>query len=185
MRTGLAAGKDRAVGRFDRNDPEIGLARLQHLADTGNRAAGADPGDKHVDVAGSVIPDFFGGRPPVNFGVGRILELLRDDRIRNFGHELVGTCDRFAHALGAFGQHQLRAKQLEHLAPLDRHGVGHDQNQPIAAGRGNESERDAGIARRRLDQRGNARADLAGGFERLDHRDTDAILDAGDRVEEL
>jgi hypothetical protein len=45
-------------------------------------------------------------------------------------------------------------------------------------------ERDAGIAAGRLDQSAPG-FQLARFFEMLDHRETDAVLDRGERVEEL
>ena len=86
---------------------------------------------------------------------------------------------------GAFGQHQFGAEQRQHLAALDRHGLRHGQDQLVALGGGGEGERDAGIAGGRLDQRRLAGRDLALGFQRLDHRDADTVLDRGDRVEEF
>ena len=83
VRAGLAAGQDRAVGRLDRDDLEAGLARLQHLADAGDGAAGADAGDEDVDLAVGVVPDFLGRGPAVDRRVGRVLELLRDDGVRD------------------------------------------------------------------------------------------------------
>lgn len=59
------------------------------------------------------------------------------------------------------------------------------KNQAIALGSGGEGERNAGVAGGRLDQRGLAGRDLARRFQRLDHGYADAVLDAGDRVEEF
>jgi hypothetical protein len=48
-----------------------------------------------------------------------------------------------------------------------------------------KAKRNAGVARGRLDEGGLARLDLALRFQALDHGDADAVLDRGDRVEEL
>ena len=40
----------------------LGLRALQHLADAGDRSAGADAGDDDVDLAVGVVPDFLGRR---------------------------------------------------------------------------------------------------------------------------
>ena len=66
-----------------------------------------------------------------------------------------------------------------------RHRLRHGEDQLVALGGGGEGERDAGVAGGRLDQRRLARRDLARRLQRLDHRDADAVLDAGDRVEEF
>ena len=178
-RTGLSAGSTAIT-------LSAGLPRLQHLADAGDRAAGADAGDEDVDLAIGVVPDFLGRGPAMDLRIGGVLELLRDDRVRDLLEEFVGAA-RCAPRMprAAFGQHQLGAEQLQHLAPLDRHRLRHHQDQPVAARRRDEGERDAGIARGRLDQRVDARADPAARLERVDHRDADAVLDAVDRVEEL
>ena len=51
--TGLASGSTATIFK-------PGLAWLQHLADAGERAAGADAGDDHVDLAAGVAPDLLG-----------------------------------------------------------------------------------------------------------------------------
>ena len=84
--------------------------------------------------------------------------------------------DGALHALGRFGQFDLRAQQHQHLAPLQRHGFRHHQDQLVALGRGDKGQRDAGIAAGRLDQHGLARRDDALLFQRLDHGDADAVL---------
>jgi len=99
--------------------------------------------------------------------------------------QLLGLGDGALHAFRAFGQVQFGAQQLQHLAPLDRHGFGHGQDQAIALGRGDEGQRNAGVARSGLDQRADARLDLARGLQRLDHRQADAVLHARQRVVEF
>ena len=61
---------------------------------------------------------------------------------------------------------------------------GHGQDQPVAARGADEGERDAGIARGRLDQHG-ARADLAPASIASIIADPDPVLDAAERIEEL
>ena len=65
---GRAAPPDRTgrVLRLDRDDLERGPARLQHLADAGDGAAGADAGDEIVDLAMRVVPDLLGRRAAVD-----------------------------------------------------------------------------------------------------------------------
>ncbi len=89
------------------------------------------------------------------------------------------------HALRGGRENQFGAKQSQHLAAFDRHRFGHHQNQPIAARRRDEGERNAGVARRRLDQNTAPGRDQALRLERIDHRNADAVLDAGDRIEEF
>jgi hypothetical protein len=49
VRAGLAAVEDRALLGLDGDDLHGRLALLEHLADAGDRAAGADAGDDDVD----------------------------------------------------------------------------------------------------------------------------------------
>src|SRR5437016_6175799 len=58
VRTGLAAGEHRRGFRLDGHDMHRGLALLQHLADAGDGAAGADAGNEYIDLATGVVPDF-------------------------------------------------------------------------------------------------------------------------------
>jgi hypothetical protein len=109
---------------------------------------------------------------------------LRHDRARGGGQDLLGPGDRALHPLLRRSQLQLRAEQLEHLAPLDRHALGHAQDQAVALGGGDEGQGDARVARGRLDQ-GGAGLQPALRLELLDHRHADAVLDAAHRVEEL
>ena len=60
-------------------DLHAGLARLEHLADAGDGAAGADAGDDDVDLAVGVVPDLLGGGLAVDLGVGRVVELAGQD----------------------------------------------------------------------------------------------------------
>ena len=120
----------------------------------------------------------------MNGGVGEVLELLRHDRARDFGEELPRPLHRPAHALFGAGQLKLGAQQGQHLAPLDGHAFGHDQDQGIALGGGDEGEPDAGVAAGRFDQRG-ARLQKPARFKGGDHGDADPVLHAGGRIEEL
>ena len=71
-----AARKYRRSIRFYGDSLERGFAFLDHLADAGNRAAGADAGNQDVHLAIGIAPDFFGRRAAVDVGVGRVIELL-------------------------------------------------------------------------------------------------------------
>ena len=75
--------------------------------------------------------------------------------------ELGGALDGSRHAAGAGRQLQLGAEVREDLAPLDRHRLRHDEDQPVAARGGDEREADAGVAGGRLDQHRAAGLDAA------------------------
>ena len=157
---------------------------FQYVGNTGQRAASAHTRDKDINVAVSIFENFLCGGVAVNFRVGRIIKLLQHDRTINLGHQFFSTGNRTFHALGRRGQVNLCPQKHQHLAPFNRHAFRHGQNKVVALGRSNESQRNTGIARSRLNQ-GGTRFDLArllGGF---DHCQTDTILDRCQRIEEF
>ena len=97
----------------------LGLALLEHLADAGDRAAGADAGHEDVDGAVGVVPDLL-GRWCARWisGFAGVLELLGEDGARGLGDDLLGACDRALHALGARGEHELGAVGAQQRATL-------------------------------------------------------------------
>ena len=78
----------------------VGLRDFEHFAHAGDRAAGADAGDEDVDLAVGVAPDFLGRGLAMDFGIGRVLELLRHEVVLVLGHQFLGPADRAGHALG-------------------------------------------------------------------------------------
>ena len=110
------------------------------------------PATNAVDLAVGVVPDLLGRGAAVDLGIGRVLELLRHDGVRDLGLQLLGRAMAPFMPMRAGRQHELGAEERQHLAALDRHGLRHDQDQPIAARGRDEGERDAGIAGGRLDQ---------------------------------
>jgi hypothetical protein len=113
-----------------------------------------------------------------------IVELLRHHRAGIGLDQLARAGDRAGHALFCRGQFQLGAEDQQHLAALQRHALRHDQGQAVALGGSDEGERNAGIATGRLDDLA-AGLQHALGFQIFDHRHADAVLDGGQRVEEL
>ena len=184
---GPGAPPDRTgeVFRLDRDHAHARLSRLQNLADSGDRAAGADAGDDEVDLAERVVPDFLRGGAAMDLRIGGIFELLRHDRARRRIDDLVRLGDRAFHALRGGGEDQFGPEQGEHLTPLDGHRFGHHQNQPVAASRRHERQRDSSIAGGGLDKNSASWRNLALRLERVDHCDADPVFDARDRIEEL
>ena len=89
VRPRLAAGQNRRIFRLDRDHLEARPARLQHLADAGDRAAGADARNDDVDLAMRVVPDFLGGGAAMDVRIGGVLELLGNDRAGRRGDDLL------------------------------------------------------------------------------------------------
>ena len=122
------------------------------------------------------------GGGQVDGRVGRVVELLQDEAVRRLGQDLVGLGDGALHAVGAGGEHNLRAKGQQQHAPLQAHGLRHGEDQLVALDGGHKGQRDAGVAAGGLNQHGLAGRDLAGLFGGLDHGEADAVFHAGNRV---
>ena len=82
-------------------------------------------------------------------GIG---ELVEDDALA-VGAHLLGDVARGLHAARLRREHDLGAEGAHRLAALDRQVLRHDQHHAIAAHRRGHRQRDAGVARGRLDQR--------------------------------
>src|SRR5215469_10908888 len=80
VRAWRAAGQHGAVLGFDRNHLETGFAGFDDGADAGQRAAGADPAHDNIDRALGVSPNLLRRRAAMDLGIGRVLELLRNER---------------------------------------------------------------------------------------------------------
>jgi hypothetical protein len=76
-----AAGEHRRAAGLDRDDPQLRVALLQVLAHPGDRAAGADAGDEHVDPTVERRPDLRSGGAPVDLRVGRVGELVGQEHV--------------------------------------------------------------------------------------------------------
>src|SRR5208337_100116 len=185
MRSRLSARQDRRFFRFHGNHFEAWLARLQHLPNASDRAARPDTGNDYVDRPLRVVPDFLGRGPPVNLRIGRVLELLRNHSVRRLRNEFLSSGNGPFHPERRRSEHKLRAEQRQHLAALDRHGFGHHEDQAVAMRGRHKSERNARIARGRLDEDVFAGRNLARVFQGLDHRNANAVFYAAYGVEEF
>ena len=146
-------GDHRAVAGFhgDGFDRLAGFV-LDVAGHTGDGAAGADTSDQHIDGTVTVVPDLGTGGLEVDFGVGGIVELSWHEVFAGIAvGDLLGLGDGTGHALGGLGEDQLGAENGHHPATLDRHRLGHRQDQLVAAGCCCEGEGDAGVAGGGLD----------------------------------
>src|SRR4030081_4130070 len=89
-----AARQDRARFGFDGDDLESGQARLQRLADAGDRATGADAGNEDIQLAAGVAPDLLGRGAYMDGWIGRVLELLRHEAVEYLLEQLLCAGDR-------------------------------------------------------------------------------------------
>ncbi len=169
-----------ADGRLDGEDLDVGVAFLQVRADTHQRAAGAQAGDEVGDL-GAVPPDLRTGGLVVRPGVGLVGVLVEERPLGVLVGHGDGPPDRPVGALVARREDDLGAEHLEELAALDRHVLGQHDLDRVALDAGDHGHGDAGVARRRLDDR-LARRQRAVGLGLLDHAEGDAVLDRARRV---
>ncbi len=169
------ARQDLGLGRLDGDALDGGLLLLQELGRAGDGAAGADARDHKVDGALGVTPDLGAGGLVVGARVRGVHELARDDGARRLGVQLVGLGDGALHALGAGGEHDLRAVGRGELAALHGHGLGHHEDHLVAARGGEHGKANAGVAARGLDH-GAAGLEGAVLLGRVEHGLGDAVL---------
>ena len=79
-------------------------------------------------------------------GVGGIAELIGNEGVGDFTGQLLGFGNRAFHARCAVGENQLGTVGLHQLPALQAHGLRHDDDHAIAAGRADRGETDAGVA---------------------------------------
>ena len=169
------------------DDRDLGLHPLEVAPDAGDRAAGADAGDEHVDLAVGLGPDLRAGDQLVGLGVDLVEVLVRLEGAGDLAREpfrdrvvglrgLPGDRGRGDHHLGPVGAQQ---RDL-----LGAHLVGHHEDAAVPADRGGDREAVPGVARGRLDDRA-ARAEQAAPLGVFDHPDPDPILDRAAGVEHL
>jgi hypothetical protein len=111
----------------------------------------------------------------VDLDVCRVLELLRDPGTRVRGRQLLRALDRPLHPALARRELEGGAVGLHQPPALDRHGVRHDQDQPVALHGSHHGKTDAGVARGGLDD-GASRPQSAIGLGGLHHGQGDAVL---------
>ena len=186
MRCGPASWPDRTAEdqRLDRHHEQLRVALAQMLTHPRDRAprAHSPPPTCRRDPR---EPLDLGARgAPVDLGVGRVRELIGQERVCLARHRTRGL-DRLAHAAEGLGDVHPCAIQPQQALALAAHPLRKREHQLIALGGAHERERDAGVAAGRLDDPRAAGLDQAFGLGCLDHRHADAILDAPAGIERL
>ena len=174
---GLALRDDRAIDRLDGHDLHVRLATLEHFAHAGDGAAGADARYKNVDLAVGVAPNLLGRGLAMDFRVGRVLELLRDEPGLVLGRQFIRLAYRARHPFGRRREDHFGAKRFEQPATFEAHALGHGHFERISARRADKRQRNARVATGRLDDHG-VFLDLAVALGGVDHGPAEAVLDA-------
>ena len=177
-------GDHRTVGRLDGHDLEVRFLGLERLATAGDRAAGAHAAHQDVDLSFGIFPDFRGRRPAVNLGVGRVLKLLRHEKLAARAADLVGVADRTGHAFCRRREHKLGSECLEHSPAFEAHALRHGHPQMVAAGGADIGQADPRVAAGGLDDDG-VGADQPVPLGGIDHGGRDAVLHAPERIHVL
>ncbi len=152
----------------------------QAAADAHQRPAGAEAGHERRDLV-ELLEDLRRRAVVVRQRVRRVAVLVRHVVRGVLGGHLQRQLDGAVGALVARRVDDLRAVHLQQLRPLRRHVVGHDDLELVALVRADHRQRDAGVARGRLEDR-LAGADRALLLGVLDQRARDAVLDRTGRV---
>ncbi len=164
---------------------DAGVALLECQADAHERAAGAEGGDEVVHRAARLLQDLDRGPLVVGELVVVVGELVRHEvPARELRHQLAGPQDGAVGAEPRRRQGHPGAEGLDHLAPLDRDRLAHDDLDGVALDRADHGQADAGVAAGGLDHR-HAGAQRPLALRLLDHGERDPVLDAAGGVEPL
>ena len=154
------AGRRRArrtAARRRRRD--LGLVLAEEAADAHQRAGGAEPGHEVGDL-GQVREDLGAGALVVRERVGGVAVLVEHHPVGVLLGDLLGDPDGLVGAAGGRRGDDLGAPHPQQLATLLGGVLRHHADQPVALELGGHRQRDAGVARRGLEDRA-ARAERA------------------------
>ena len=183
VRPGLAAREHGAVLGLDGDERRSGCAPSATWPHAGDGAAGADAGHDDVEPAAGVAPDLLGRGAPVDRpgwpGSRTAAGMMAPGRLGT-SCSAAPSAPRMPCAAGVSSSSAPRAS----ASCAARSTCSRASSAPaVALGGADEGQRDAGIARGRLDDvpPGRSCPPLGG----LDHRQGDAVLHRRERVEEL
>ena len=175
---------DRGILRLNCDGLEGRLAPLEHFTTAGQGATGAHGRDQNINLALGVFPNLLRRSLPMDVGVGGVVELLRDPGARSIFRQLLGFGDGPFHPFSARRQDQLGPEHCQQRTALERHCLGHGENDLVALGGRHESQRYAGIAARRLNDNG-VLLEYPPLLRIFNHGHADAVLHTAERIKEL
>lgn len=145
---------------LDRDSLHLWLHRLEIFRAAGNSAASANASYKVINLALSLLPDFWSSRLSVNLGVVWVLKLLQDDAISFLGYFVGhGKCTR--ETLGRRRANKLCSKRSNDNASLHTHGIWHANYKLVSLHGSNHCQGNTGISGCRFNK-GVARFDATG-----------------------
>ena len=144
------------------------------------RARRAEPGDEVRDRR-QVGEQLGAGGLVVGAGVGLVAVLVEHHPVGVLRGQLLGHPHGLVAAAGRRRRDDLRTPRAEQLGALGRRVLGHDADQPVAALLGDHRQRDARVARGRL-QQGGAGVEQPVLLRLVDHGERRAVLDRAGRI---
>jgi hypothetical protein len=121
----------------------------------------------------------------VDLRIGWVRELVGAKAVGAIGGDPARGLDGLIHTAKRLDHRHLSAVDAQQPGSLATHPLGHGQHQLIALGGADEGERDAGVARGRLDDRGSPGLDPSLPLGGLDHGHADPVLDRAGGVVDL
>ena len=170
-----------AVARLGRDDLDVRPRLAQEAAGPHQGAGRAQPRDEVRDRR-QVGEQLRTGRLVVGAGVGLVAVLVEHHPVGVLGSDLLRRADRLVAAARRRRVAMTSAPQAsEQLGALGGRVLGHDADQPVAALLGHHRQRDAGVARGRLEQ-GRTGVEQPVLLGLLDHGQRRTVLDRAGRV---
>ena len=117
----------------------------------------------------------------MDFGIGRVLELLGHVVVGIGGGQLLGLAHRAGHSFGGRRQNDFGSHRLEQPSAFQAHAFRHGDRQLVASGTADKSQADSRVAAGRLDD-DRVVADPAVSLGGVDHCPGNAVFDAPERV---
>mmetsp|Transcript_16718 Transcript_16718/g.67434 ORF Transcript_16718/g.67434 Transcript_16718/m.67434 type:complete len:449 (-) Transcript_16718:14-1360(-) len=186
VRLGRRAGVDARLGRFEGDDLDRRLLRLEVRADARDAAARADAVDEDVDGAARLLPDLGPRRDAVDRGVVGVGELVRPPVLGGMlGDEALEVRDRPGRAEGRIHQVHLGAELAADRVPLEhRAHLGHDDDALVPERGGDHGVPDARVPTRKVDDC-HAGPEVAALLGLANHVQRDAVLETAAGVLQL
>ena len=147
--------KQSAARRVGEYGAHAGILRLEIFRHTSNGAAGTAGGDEGVDASFRLLPDFRARGLNMGTAIGRVVELIGPDCVRQFGrhaprHFLIVIRIAVGHGLDAM---HFSTERFDQCIFFRRLIVRHDNDTAVAASVADMCQTDAGVAGGTLNDR--------------------------------